>query len=99
MKMRTAIALTKASDYFHVGVELIREFAEFGLYPTVQEEGEVGIEGRDLARLEKILSLHRALGINKEGLDVILELREMIAGLQDEPEGLRIRGLLIEVDG
>ena len=87
--METTITLSKVCDYFHVDIELVREFADFGLYATVPVEGETGIEARELARLEKAISLHRALGINKEGIDVILELRERISELQGELERLR----------
>jgi len=117
MKMQSTIPLSKFCDRFHVDIEILREFADFGLYSTVSVEGEIGIDVRDLARLEKVMSLHQALGVNKEGIDVILELRQRISGLQqelelllgeveklrrysasDEPEALKVRGLLIEVE-
>jgi chaperone modulatory protein CbpM len=114
--MQATISLSRVCDYLRVDIALVREFAEFGLYQTVPAEGELGIEARELARVEEIMSLHQALGINKEGIDVILELRERVSGLQDEverlrrevdrlgrragkdePDALRILGLLIEV--
>jgi hypothetical protein len=83
------IALSEVCDFYHIDIELIRGFSEFGLYPLVVVDGEAEIEAKYLERLDKVIGLHRALGINKEGIDVILELRERISGLQDEIESLR----------
>ena len=117
MTMRTTISLGRVCDYLRVDLELVRDFADFGLYPTVSFEGDIGIEAQYLERLRKIISLHQALGINKEGIEVILNLREKITAFQDEvdslrneverlkrhwgneePEALKRRGLLIEID-
>jgi hypothetical protein len=87
--MRNGISLSRICDYFRVDIELVRDFADFGLYPTALFDGEVGIEMRNLGKLRKIISLHQALGINKEGIEVILELRNRVAGLQGEVELLR----------
>lgn len=89
MKKPTTITLNQVCNYYHVNIELVRDFSEFGLYPTVIVDGEPEIETGNLDRLEEIISLHQALGINKEGIDVILELRDKISGLQDEVESLR----------
>jgi hypothetical protein len=87
--MQTRISLSQVCDHFHIDFELVRDFADFGLYPTVLFDGELGIEAQDLARLGKIISLHQSLGINKEGIDVILDLREKITALESEAELLR----------
>ena len=88
MKRQTMIALSEVCDFYHVDIELIRDFSEFGLYPLVVVDGEAEIEAKYLEKLDEVIGLHRALGINKEGIDVILELRERISGLQDEVESL-----------
>lgn len=84
MKRQTTITLSQICEYYRIDIELVRAFSEFGLYPTVVLDGETGVETKHLDRLEQIISLHQALGINKEGIDVILELWEKISGLQDE---------------
>lgn len=89
MTDRSIITLGRVSEYYRVDLELIRDFADFGLYPTVSIDGEMGIEERSLPRLEKAISLNRALGINKEGIDVVLELRDAVSSLQGEVELLR----------
>lgn len=89
MSARTCLTLRQVCEYFRVDIEVVRDFADFGLYPTVASGGEIGIDTEYLDRLEEIISLHRSLGINKEGIEVILELREKISELQDEVGSLR----------
>lgn len=87
--MQTAMTLSQVGDYFHVDIDIVREFADFGLYPTVLVDEKLGIETSDLERLEKVISLHRALGINKEGIEAVLCLRSRISELEAEVELLR----------
>jgi len=89
MSVQAVITLRQVCDHFHVDFELVRDFAEFGLYPTVLCDGEIGIEARNLEKLKRIIGLYQALGINKEGIEVILELGEQISGLQREVEALQ----------
>ena len=84
MSTRSVVTLRQASDYFRVDIELVRDFAEYGLYPTVLLDGEEGLDESGLERLKKVLSLHRSLGINKEGIEAVLGLRERITGLEAE---------------
>lgn len=90
MNTRTAITLSQICDRFHIDLVLVRDFADFGLYPTVCHEGELWVETRNLSTLKNIISLHQALGINKEGIEVILDLRRTVSALQDEVERLQI---------
>jgi uncharacterized small protein (DUF1192 family) len=89
MSMGTGIALSQICDYFHVDLELVMDFADFGLYPTLVSDGQVGVAAQSLERLGKIISLHKALGINKEGIEVVLALRERVSELQLEIERLQ----------
>jgi len=84
MKNPSGVTLIQVSEYYRIDLEIVREFAEYGLYPTVIVDGEIGIEAGGLDRLRKVISLHRALGINKEGIEAVLGLRERIAGLEEE---------------
>ncbi|MFA6507482.1 MAG: chaperone modulator CbpM [Treponemataceae bacterium] len=89
MSTQNQIALIEVCDYFHIDFEIVQDFADFGLYPTVLCEGEKGIEVQYLDRVKKIISLYKTLGINKEGIEVILNLQEKISGLQDEVDSLQ----------
>jgi hypothetical protein len=80
--MNKKIKLDQVCDYFQLDINLVREFADFGLYPTIDLEGETGLDTKYLDQLREVVSLHQALGINKEGIDVILELRTRVSTLQ-----------------
>ena len=101
--MRRRISLYQVCDYFKFDIDLVRELAEFGLYPIVDLDGDKGVEPRYLDRLWEAVSLHEALGINKEGIDVILELRSRVSSLQETVAALardndRLRLLLGDDD-
>lgn len=89
MSEKIIITIQQISECYDIEPELIREFADFGLYPVISRDGESGIENRYLDRVERIISLYRSLGVNKEGIDIILELREEISRLQVQVEELR----------
>ena len=84
MKNPSGVTLVQVSEYYSIDIETVREFAEYGLYPTALFDGEMGVADGGLERMKKVISLHRALGINKEGIEAVLGLRERIAGLEEE---------------
>jgi chaperone modulatory protein CbpM len=83
------ISLNQICASYHIEIESIRDLADFGLFPTISFGGEMGIEPDGLGRLEEIISLSQALGINKEGIEVVLRLRERISELEAETERLQ----------
>jgi hypothetical protein len=87
---------SQVSEHFRIEIELVRDFADFGLYPTVLVDGEPGVDAKGSARLREVLSLHQALGINKEGIEAVLALRARIAGLEGEIEGLKYEVLKLK---
>ena len=82
MSKETVITLRQVCEWYHIDPAIVRDFADFGLYPLNVVDGEFSIEIRYIERVEHVLSLHRSLGVNKEGIDIILELREEITRLQ-----------------
>jgi len=89
MSARRNVTFSQICEYFHVEMETVTAFAEIGLIPAIPFEGERSIEPEGLDSLVKILELHRTLGINKEGIEVILELRRRVTTLQEENEDLK----------
>jgi chaperone modulatory protein CbpM len=89
MKEPAVIALSQVCEYFRVDIEFVRDLSEFGLFPIVTYNEEFALEIENLERLREIISLHEAFGVNKEGIEIILRLRERIAGLQEEIAALR----------
>ena len=88
MSTETRISLRHVSEYYRIDFQIVMEWAEFGLYPTLPGE-DPGIEVQTLETLKQIISLHRALGVNKEGIEVILNLTQRIGGLLGEVEALK----------
>jgi len=86
MSNETIITLEQFCECYDIDPSIVRDFADFGLYPVVAFKGKFAIETRHLDRIERVLSLHRTLGINKEGIDIILELRAEITRLQQVAE-------------
>jgi hypothetical protein len=87
--MKTSISLARVCEHYRYEPELAIDFAAFGLFKADLSGGEPSIAAEDLDRLREVMSLHLALGINKEGIDVVLELRHRIYELEDAFEALR----------
>jgi DNA-binding transcriptional MerR regulator len=84
----------------HYGVEitLIQEFAEFGLVQLHVRDNREVLPDADITRLERMLRLFRDLGVNKEGIEVILNMREEIEQLRQEADQLRYRLQQLEAE-
>jgi chaperone modulatory protein CbpM len=77
----------------HHGVEvmLVREFADFGLIQLFVEEDREFVPDEEVSRLERMLRLSQELEVNKEGIDIILHMREELKQLRREADQLRYR--------
>jgi hypothetical protein len=82
------VSLRRVSEYYRIDFQVVLEWAEFGLY-TALPGADPEIDIRTLGKLKRIISLHRDLGINKEGIEVILGLSQKVADLESEVEALR----------
>lgn len=89
MRETTYIQLDTISDKFHIELELCREFAEVGLIRIIVKEDTQFIEPEEIPKLQKIVHLYRDLGVNREGIEVILPMRDRILRLQEEIKSLR----------
>ncbi|QDA60189.1 chaperone modulator CbpM [Hymenobacter jejuensis] len=71
----------------------LREFVELGLLHQAEAPDTLQVEPEHLARLVR---LHQDLSINKEGIDVILSMRQRLLDLQEELMRQRARALQLE---
>jgi DNA-binding transcriptional MerR regulator len=85
---RKCISLQDVSEFFSIEVDECREFADFGLITIISKRNETYIEPQDFERLKRIVSLYRDLGVNKEGIEIILSMRTRIIELQEEIDRL-----------
>ena len=91
MDTNRLIELRKVSERFHIDFEVCRQFADFGIVTAMVEENTLYIEPEEVPTLHQAVSLYRDLGVNKEGIDVILMMRQRIIDLQEEVEQLTRR--------
>jgi len=82
--MKKYITLREFADFHEISVTQIREFADFGLFEVTIIENKPCIHIDDIERCERILRLSEELGVNKEGIEIILEMRQRIEEMQKE---------------
>lgn len=78
------IAIEEFANFHQVTTALILEFADFGLIEIIQVETKPFIVVKNLFKCESAIRLHRDLNVNKEGVEIILEMREKHEELQNE---------------
>lgn len=66
----------------------VRDFVDFGLLGTDPAANTILDEPDHLARLAR---LHHELGLNREGIEVVLAMRQRLLALQQEVQLLRTR--------
>ena len=85
------IAIEEFCTHHGVQVTLIREFADFGLVQLREQEQKAFVPEEEIEKLERMIRLHSELGINKEGLEIILNMRDQLVSLNSELETIRYR--------
>ncbi len=78
----------ECSARYGLSANELREFVEFGLLrpaPAVSETAEaLELDDETDELLPRLARLHQELGINKEGIDIILAMRRRLLRLQAE---------------
>lgn len=74
---------TKIDDDF------VKNLQEYGLVAFEERENDIFIEESDISQIEKMFRLHRDLGINYEGLDVINQMLQRLDTMHSEMEQLK----------
>jgi hypothetical protein len=90
------IELREVSERFRIDFEVCRQFADFGIVSTVLENNTLYIDPEEVLTLRHAVSLYRDLGVNKEGIEVILTMRQRITQLQKEVDYLTRRNERLE---
>jgi len=92
------IAIEEFSRHHGIEVTLIREFADFGLMALIVEDNREFVSDTDVKQLERMLRLTQDLGINKEGIEVILNMRKELKKLRRERKTLHYRLSQLEAE-
>lgn len=91
MDTKDIISIQQFCTLYNVPDTFIQELNDFELIDLIDFENEKYIYKTHLKDLERIVHLRYELNINPEGIDVISNLLNRIAQLEDEIKSLRNR--------
>ena len=89
MEPATLISIDILCQQHQLDSQLISSLHEFGLIAIQFENEKAYVTTDELGVLEKIISFHNDLEINKEGIEVILRLLEQLKADQMEISNLK----------
>ncbi len=71
--------------------QTLRQYEREGLLEPSRTQGRMRLYSRkDIDRMKLILRLTRQMGVNLAGVDVILQLKEMMDAMEEEIKQLRV---------
>ena len=87
---RRYVMISAVAERYDIHPQTLRLYEREGLLEPVRSAGNTRLyDRRALSRLESILTLTRDMGVNLAGVEVILNLQDQIAELEQEIEELR----------
>jgi len=79
--------ISAVAEQYEIHPQTLRLYEREGLLTPSRSEGNTRLyTDEDLERLEVILKLTRDLGVNLAGVEIILNMREKMAAMQDQIE-------------
>jgi MerR family transcriptional regulator/heat shock protein HspR len=86
-KSKAAYMISAVAEQYQIHPQTLRLYEREGLLKPSRSEGNTRLyTDDDLERLEVILKLTRDLGVNLAGVEIILNMREKMAAMQDQIE-------------
>src|ERR1700676_5772299 len=86
-KARAGYMISAVAELYQLHPQTLRLYERVGLLAPSRSEGNTRLyTDGDLERLEVILKLTRELGVNLAGVEIILNMREKMAGMQQQIE-------------
>lgn len=88
MKKRVkTYTISAVAEMFDIHPQTLRLYEREGLIKPSRSDGNTRLySDEDLERLEVVLSLTRDLGVNLAGVEIIINMREKMASMQQEFE-------------
>jgi hypothetical protein len=87
--MEEFIPIEDLADWCGIEAAVLREWAEFGLFGVCSRGAAEGVDAGELREIGRIVALYRDLGVNKEGVEIILAMRDRLAEMGRELDALR----------
>lgn len=91
MDTQELIIVTTFCQQYQMDLDFIQDLESVGLIETIDHNEEKYLHINQLVIIEKIIRLHNDLNINKEGVDVILNLLDKINELDKKVKYLKDR--------
>jgi MerR family transcriptional regulator, heat shock protein HspR len=86
-RSKAAYMISAVAEQYQIHPQTLRLYEREGLLAPSRSEGNTRLyTADDLERLEVILKLTRDLGVNLAGVEIILNMREKMAAMQDQIE-------------
>ncbi len=86
-KARAGYMISAVADLYKIHPQTLRLYERVGLLKPSRSQGNTRLyTDQDLERLEVILMLTRELGVNLAGIEVILNMRDKMADMQQQME-------------
>ena len=86
-RSKAAYMISAVAEQYEIHPQTLRLYEREGLLAPSRSEGNTRLyTDEDLERLEVILQLTRELGVNLAGVEIILNMREKMAAMQDQIE-------------
>jgi chaperone modulatory protein CbpM len=76
METQELIIVDVFCQEYQIEINLINDLESFGLIETILHNENKYLDKNQLVHVEKIIRLHNDLNINKEGIEIILDLLE-----------------------
>ena len=91
METQELIIIDVVCQEYQIEINLINDLESFGLIETIVHNENKYLDKNQLVYVEKIIRLHNELNINKEGIEIILDLLEKEKQLLSEINYLKSR--------
>lgn len=86
-KAKAGYMISAVAELYHLHPQTLRLYERVGLLTPSRSQGNTRLyTDQDLERLEIILNLTRELGVNLAGIEIILNMRDKMAAMQNEME-------------
>ncbi len=86
-KAKAGYMISAVAELYRLHPQTLRLYERVGLLKPSRSQGNTRLyTDADLERLEVILNLTRELGVNLAGIEIILNMRDKMAGMQSQME-------------
>ena len=91
METQDLIIIDVFCQEYQIEINFINDLESFGLIETIVHNENKYLDKNQIVHVEKIIRLHNDLNINKEGIEIILDLLEKEKQLLSEIKNLKNR--------